>query len=246
LSGIKCYIIPVKLHFAGSEGNSRQILIIVLLIVSVGVGVWTYLPNLQGLLGPKASPATPAAPSAPAAPSLQSSSPSVMATNRVEAEEKKKSEASNVSGRLSLAALKSPSVDSKSNEESSTLNLVNEGEVQDSSSKDGKEELKEQFMAEKLNPIKVAARVPSKAVEKARMLAEKKKGDMENRTRLFLQDAKISGVRLAGKMSRLLFNGEVYQLGDQVGNEMKLTIQSMTPTQIIFEDEKGKVYPIHY
>lgn len=229
----------MKLHFAGSEGNSRLILIIVLLIVSVGVGVWTYLPNLQGLLGPKASPA------APAAPSLQSSSPSV-ATNRVEVDEKKKSEASNVSGRLSLAAVKGPSVDSKSNEESSTLNLVNEGEVQDSSSKDGKEELKEQFMAEKLNPIKVAARVPSKAVEKARMLAEKKKGDMENRTRLFLQDAKISGVRLAGKMSRLLFNGEVYQLGDQVGHEMKLTIQSMTPTQIIFEDEKGKVYPVHY
>ena len=232
----------MKLHFAGSEGNSRQILIIVLLIVSVGVGVWTYLPNLQGMLGPKASPAVPVAPSALAAPSIQSSSPSVMATNRVEADEKKKSEASNVSGRLSLAALKSPSVDSKSNEESSTLNLVNEGEVQDSSSKDGKE----QFIAEKLNPIKVAARVPSKAVEKARMLAEKKKGDMENRTRLFLQDAKISGVRLAGKMSRLLFNGEVYQLGDQVGHEMKLTIQSMTPTQIIFEDEKGKVYPVHY
>jgi hypothetical protein len=80
----------VKLHFAGSEGNSRQILIIVLLIVSVGVGVWTYLPNLQGLLSPKASPAVPVAPSAIAAPSIQSSSPSVMATNRVEAGEKKK------------------------------------------------------------------------------------------------------------------------------------------------------------
>jgi hypothetical protein len=236
----------VKTLVSSSPGDARGILIIVVLIISLGLGVWTYLPNLQELLSPKASPATPAAPSAPAAPSLQSSSPSVMATNRVGAEEKKKSEASNVSGRLSLAALKSPSVDSKSNEESSTLNLVNEGEVQDSSSKDGKEELKEQFMAEKLNPIKVAARVPSKAVEKARMLAEKKKGDMENRTRLFLQDAKISGVRLAGKMSRLLFNGEVYQLGDQVGNEMKLTIQSMTPTEIIFEDEKGKVYPLHY
>lgn len=230
----------MKPHYVASEGSSRQVVIIVLLILSAGVGVWTYLPNLQGLLGPKASPATPAA------PSLQSSSPSVMATNRVEPDEKKKMESYNVSGRLSLATVKSPSVDRKSNEESSTLNLVNEGEVQDSSSKDGKEELKEQFMAEKLNPIKVAARVPSKAVEKARMLAEKKKGDMENRTRLFLQDAKINGVRLAGKMSRLLFNGEVYQLGDQVGNEMKLTIQSMTPTQIIFEDEKGKVYPVHY
>jgi hypothetical protein len=226
----------VKLHFAGSEGNSRQILIIVLLIVSVGIGVWTYLPNLQELLDPKPAVATPQASFPPP------SAPSNPVTSRVEAGVKKGAEPVHSAGRLSMSALMNTSVEGESNDKASRLNLVQEGEVQDSSANDNKE----QFVAEKLNPIKVAARVPSKAVEKARMLAEKKKGDMENRTRLFLQDAKISGVRLAGKMSRLLFNGEVYQLGDQVGHEMKLTIQSMTPTQIIFEDEKGKVYPVHY
>lgn len=226
----------MKPHFVGSEGSSRQILIIVLLIVSVGVGVWTYLPNLQGLLDPKPAVATPPASLPPP------SAPSIPVTSRMEVEVKKKAEPVLSAGRLSLSGIRNSSVEGESNDKAYRLNLVQEGEVQDSSANENKE----QFLAEKLNPIKVAARVPSKAVEKARMLAEKKKGDMENRTRLFLQDAKISGVRLAGKMSRLLFNGEVYQLGDQVGHEMKLTIQSMTPTQIIFEDEKGKVYPVHY
>ena len=226
----------MKPHLAASEGNARQIVILVLLIVSFGVGVWTYLPNLQGLLDPK--PAVVAPPASVPPPTA----PSIPVTSRVEGEVKKRAEPVHSAGRLSLSAIRNSSVEGESREEASRLNLVEEAEVQDASANDKKE----QFLAEKLNPIKVAARVPSKAVERARLLAEKKKGDMENRTRVFLQDAKITGVRLAGKMSRLLFNGEVYQLGDQVGNEVKLTIQSMTPTQIVFEDEKGKMYPVHY
>ena len=118
------------------------------------------------------------------------------------------------------------------------LNLVSEKEVPVESSGVA--------LPEKLNSIKVGQKVPSKAEEKAKFMAEQAKKDRQSRTREFLQDSRVSGVRLAGKKSRLLMNGSVYHLGDIVSAELKLQIHKMSSTEIIFEDDTGKSYPLHY
>ena len=101
-------------------------------------------------------------------------------------------------------------------------------------------------LPEKLNSIKVGQKVPSKAEEKAKFMAEQAKKDRQSRTREFLQDSRVNGVRLAGKKSRLLMNGSVYHLGDIVSTELKLKIHKMSSTEVIFEDDTGKSYPLHY
>jgi hypothetical protein len=126
----------------------------------------------------------------------------------------------------------------KAENEEPLLNLVSE--------KEAPTESLGVAIPEKLNSIKVGQKVPSKAEEKAKFMAEQAKKDRQSRTREFLQDSQVSGVRLAGKKSRLLMNGSVYHLGDIVSTELKLKIHKMSSTEVIFEDDTGKSYPLHY
>jgi hypothetical protein len=220
----------VKTLVTSSPGEARGILIIVVLIVSLGFGVWTYWSDLMQVIMPK--PAVKS--SLPVQTISQDKSPSlrISSPTPVQADVR----ASPVQS--TLAKNKGDDGFKESKGEEPLLNLVNENTppVEDVAG----------ILPEKLNPIKVGQKIPSKAEERAKRMAEQAKKDIQTRTREFLQDSEIAGVRLAGKLSRLLFNGKVYQLGDTVGTDIKLKIQRMTSTEIIFEDEKGTAYPVHY
>ena len=141
-------------------------------------------------------------------------------------------------GRIPVVQKKDLVEPRKAENEEPLLNLVSE--------KEAPVEILGVALPEKLNSIKVGQKVPSKAEEKAKFMAEQAKKDRQSRTREFLQDSQVSGVRLAGKKSRLLMNGSVYHLGDIVSTELKLKIHKMSSTEVIFEDDTGKSYPLHY
>jgi len=211
-----------------AEANARAATIILILVVSGGFAVWTYWPNLRDWIVPqKISVLTP----------NQTSSPEATKTP-AGAENRARLDLTKQVSRIAAVQEKNSVEPRKAENDESRLNLVSEKEVPVESSGVA--------LLEKLNSIKVGQKVPSKAEEKAKFMAEQAKKDRQSRTREFLQDSRVSGVRLAGKKSRLLMNGSVYHLGDIVSAELKLQIHKMSSTEIIFEDDTGKSYPLHY
>ena len=219
----------MKKTFANcAEANARAATIILILVVSGGFAVWTYWPNLRDWIMPqKISVPTPNQTSIPEATKI----PAV-------AENKAGLDLSKQVGRIPVVQKEDLVKPRKAENEEPLLNLVSE--------KEAPVESLGVALPEKLNSIKVGQKVPSKAEEKAKFMAEQAKKDRQSRTREFLQDSRVSGVRLAGKKSRLLMNGSVYHLGDIVSTELKLQIHKMSSTEIIFEDDTGKSYPLHY
>ena len=216
-----------------SNGNTREVVIVALLLISAGAGVWTYWPDLQRLLAPNPIPSTASTTPLPSAPLAV---PAV--AQKTEEPKHAPARLAIQSSRLAVPVLNKNTQEIAKQAQNTELNLVDENlpiEIENS-----------EALPEKLNPVSVGKKVPSRAEERAKMMAEEAKKDITARTREFLHDSEIAGVRLAGKMSRLLFNGRVYNLGDTVGSEIKVKITKMTPTEITFEDGQGKVYPVHY
>jgi hypothetical protein len=62
-------------------------------------------------------------------------------------------------------------------------------------------------------------------------------------TQAALDNLRLNGVRLAGPDSRILLEGEVYNIGDIVEtHDLKLKVFAVAPREIIFEDDSGAQY----
>lgn len=70
---------------------------------------------------------------------------------------------------------------------------------------------------------------PTASVEDPRVLA-------------FLDNARISGIRIAADDAKLLMNSKVYRMGDTVDRELGLKVTSIRPAELIFEDKRGIQY----
>ncbi len=70
---------------------------------------------------------------------------------------------------------------------------------------------------------------PTASVEDPRVLA-------------FLDNARISGIRIAADDAKLLMNSKVYRTGDTVDRELGLKVTSIRPAELIFEDKRGIQY----
>lgn len=62
----------------------------------------------------------------------------------------------------------------------------------------------------------------------------------------FLESSTIEGVRMAGKDSKLILNGVIYEQGEAVAPYLGLRLNRITTSRIIFQDEKGNYYPLNY
>lgn len=58
----------------------------------------------------------------------------------------------------------------------------------------------------------------------------------------FLDNARISGIRIAADDAKLLMNSKVYRMGDTVDRELGLKVTSIRPAELIFEDKRGIQY----
>ena len=194
-------------------------LIVALLVISVGAGVWTYWPEIEGLIspGPKITPPTPTTDSpAHASPTEPVANPKLRTHS---------------SAGLQPRAGGAPDAKGKP----LPFNLVEEATAP--------EEL-EGNLPEKLNTIKILEGDEIKRIEK--QLVARQRSDEPSVIRDYLNSSRISGVRVAGPMSKLLLNGQVYQVGDTVRESPKVTIQKITTARVIFADQKGNQYPVKY
>jgi len=196
-------------------------IIVALLVISAGFGVWTYWPQIEGFLspGPKPLPA-PVAASSPVpapTPAAESSVPPKLRT----------------SSSMGLQPRGESGVNPKA--KPMPFNLVEEAATP---------EEPEGNLPEKLNTIKILEGDEIKRIEK--QLVARQKMDDATMIRDYLNSSRISGVRVAGPMSRLLLNGQVYQVGDTVRESPKITIQKITTARVIFKDQQGNQYPVKY
>jgi len=194
-------------------------IIVALLVISAGVGVWTYWPQIEGLIspGPKAPPPAPAPAPAPAAASPE---PVVAA------------EPSKLRTRTPLGL--QPREGAVAEAKPLPFNLVEEATPEEP----------EGNLPEKLNTIKILEGDEIKRIEK--QLVARQKKDEPSVIRDYLNSSRISGVRVAGPMSKLLFNGEVYQVGQMVREAPRVMIRKITTARVIFEDQQGNEYPVKY
>ena len=68
----------------------------------------------------------------------------------------------------------------------------------------------------------------------------------EENIRKFLESSTIEGVRMAGKDSKLILNGVIYEQGEAVAPSLGLRLNRITVNKVIFQDEKGNYYPLRY
>ena len=195
-------------------------IIVALLVISAGVGVWAYWPQIEGLISP--GPAIPPRAPAPA--------PAPVAVSPAEP-------AANPKLRTRSSAGLEPRTDGAVDAKSKPLpfNLVEEAAAP---------EEPEGNLPEKLNTIKILEGDEIKRIEK--QLVARQKRDEPSVIRDYLNSSQISGVRVAGPMSKLLLNGQVYQVGDTVRESPKVTIQKITTARVIFKDQQGNQYPVKY
>lgn len=208
-----------------SAGEARQMIIVFLLLISAGVGVWTYWPQIEGFIspGPKSFP-QPAAAVAPAsAPAAATPAPAPGASPKLRTAAPKLG--------VQEVAVAAKAGDGKQ----LPFNLVEEAAAP---------EEPEGNLPEKLNTIKILEGDEIKRIEK--QLVARQKRDDESVIQDYLQSSRISGVRVAGPMSKLLLNGQVYQVGDTVRESPKVVIRKITTAQVIFQDQTGKQYPVKY
>lgn len=57
-----------------------------------------------------------------------------------------------------------------------------------------------------------------------------------------LQDARITGVKVAGANSLVLMNNRIFQIGSVVSHQPRLRISRILNTEIYFIDESGAEY----
>lgn len=60
--------------------------------------------------------------------------------------------------------------------------------------------------------------------------------------RAFLEESRISGIRMAGNDSRVLLNNRVYSIGSTVSHALGLSIEVIQPNEITFVDAAGNRY----
>ncbi len=60
--------------------------------------------------------------------------------------------------------------------------------------------------------------------------------------RTFLEESRISGIRMAGNDSRVLLNNRVHSIGSTVSAQLGLSIEAIQPNEIIFIDASGTRY----
>ena len=197
-------------------------IIVALIVISAGIGVWTYWPQIEGLISPgsKIPPPVPA--------SALGTGASVPASSAEPAANPKLRTRSSAG----LQPRADGAVDAK---KTLPFNLVEEAAAP---------EEPEGNLPEKLNTIKILEGDEIKRIEK--QLVAKQKQDEPSVIRDYLNSSQISGVRVAGPMSKLLLNGQVYQVGDTVRESPKITIQKITTARVIFKDQQGNQYPVKY
>jgi len=188
-------------------------MIVVLLLISAVLGVWTYWPQILEFVSPgpkhKINLNANRPPSKEAAPKLRT---------------------------VSSAATVQPRVSgAPEGQDQPKTTLLTE---------DATPEEPEGNLPEKLNTIKISEGDEIKRLEK--QLVAQRKTDEPSAIWDFLRMARISGVRVAGPMSKLLFNGQVYEVGESVRDTPRITIQKITTAQVIFSDLQGNQYPIKY
>jgi hypothetical protein len=199
-----------------SRGEARQVVIVVLLVISALAAVWTYWPQIERLIGGGAKRQAPgpgamtSSPVAPPAPKLRTATPQIDLQQ----------------GEPSVKAV---------GEKKASFNLVEEAELA---------EEPEGALPEKLNTIKILEGDEIKRIE--RQLVARRKMDDASVIREYLRGTQIGGVRVSGTMSKLLLDGQVYLVGDTVRESPRVTIQKITKAEVIFVDEKGNQYPLNY
>lgn len=99
-------------------------------------------------------------------------------------------------------------------------------------------------LPEKLSPIRITEGEEMKRME--RQIMARKQLDEPAAIQEYLRAARIDGVRVAGPMSKLIFNGQIYQVGDTVSEQPRVTIRKITQAQVVFQDPKGNEYPVKY
>lgn len=60
--------------------------------------------------------------------------------------------------------------------------------------------------------------------------------------RSFLEESRISGIRMSGNDSRVLLNNRVHSVGSTVSHELGLSIEAIQPNEITFIDAAGTRY----
>lgn len=99
-------------------------------------------------------------------------------------------------------------------------------------------------LPEKLIPIRITEGEEMKRMEK--QIMARKRLDEPAAIQEYLRAARIDGVRVAGPMSKLIFNGQIYQVGDTVSEQPRVSIRKITQAQVVFQDPKGNEYPVKY
>lgn len=102
----------------------------------------------------------------------------------------------------------------------------------------------ESNLPEKLKPIRITEGEEMRQME--RQIMARKRRDEPAVIQEYLRAARIDGVRVAGPMSKLIFNGQIYQVGDTVSEQPRVSIRKITQAQVIFQDPKGNEYPVKY
>lgn len=69
--------------------------------------------------------------------------------------------------------------------------------------------------------------------------APKPKAPAADPVKTFLDDANITGVRVAGSRSKVLMNNQVFRIGDVVDEKLGLKVADITSEAIVFNDESG-------
>ena len=186
--------------------------IVILLVISAGVGVWSYWPEISKMISPSAPPMAPVAPAErrdqlglPLAPKLRGSSPELKPR---------------VGGVVSSGPRVLPALEDSATDEP------------------------EGALPEKLTPITIAEGEETKRMEK-QILARQRR-DEPSVIQDYLRMVRIGGVRVAGPMSKLILNGQVYQVGDVIQDNPKVVIKKITTAQVIFQDQQGNQYPVKY
>jgi len=86
-------------------------------------------------------------------------------------------------------------------------------------------------LPEKLTPITIAEGEETKRMEK-QILARQRR-DEPSVIQDYLRMVRIGGVRVAGPMSKLILNGQVYQVGDVIQDNPKVVIKKIINLEII-------------
>lgn len=197
--------------------------LVALLLITAGVGVWTYRSEIGGLISPGPNFSSPSPAPAPVSSILAA----VPATGPVANPKLLARTSDDLQPRGVGAA------DAKG--KPLPFNLVEEPATP---------EEPEGNLPEKLSTIKILEGDEIKRIEK--QLVARQKLDEASVIRDYLNSSQISGVRVAGPMSKMLFNGEVYQVGETVRENPRITIQKITTARLIFEDQQGNQYSVKY